>query len=252
VAAHQSTPILRQDLDSDGDGLITFDEMKGGLKRWLAELKADHKKAGSAEEGTKAWETPSPNTPLLPNAGGDIEEQEGDDDDDEEEGEEELTPQQIMRKAAMLLLGGTALVGLFSDPMVDAVSSFSEYSGIPAFFVSFVITPFASNASELVSSLQFAKKRRVKNISLTYSQVYGAVTMNNTMCLGLFLFIVWLRGLDWTFSSEVVTTMASIFALGAVAASRQTFQLYWAAVSFALYPVALALVWFLDYEIGWK
>ena len=30
-------------------------------------------------------------------------------------------PWQIMRKAAVLLLGGTVVVGLFSDPMVDAV-----------------------------------------------------------------------------------------------------------------------------------
>jgi hypothetical protein len=27
--------------------------------------------------------------------------------------------------------------------------------------------------------------------------------MNNTMCLGLFLLVIWYRGLDWDFSSEV-------------------------------------------------
>jgi Ca2+/H+ antiporter len=121
-----------------------------------------------------------------------------------------------MMKAALLLLGGAALVGLFADPMVDAVSNFSKASGVPAFFVSFVVTPFASNASELVSSLQFAMKKKVKNISLTYSQVYGAVTMNNTMCLGLFLLVVWWRDLTWVFSSEVTTTMFAIFALGLI------------------------------------
>ncbi len=30
------------------------------------------------------------------------------------------------------------------------------------------------SASELVSSLQFAKKKKMKSISLTYCQVYGA------------------------------------------------------------------------------
>jgi hypothetical protein len=34
--------------------------------------------------------------------------------------------------------------------------------------------------------------------------VYGAVTMNNTMCLGLFLVVVWYRGLAWNFSAEVI------------------------------------------------
>jgi hypothetical protein len=38
------------------------------------------------------------------------------------------------------------------------------------------VTPFASNASELVSSLKFASGKRRKNISLTFSQVYGAVS----------------------------------------------------------------------------
>ena len=59
----------------------------------------------------------------------------------------------------------------------------------------------ASNASELVSSLHFAAKKRKKNISLTYSQVYGAVTMNNTMCLGLFMIVIHAQGLEWTFTS---------------------------------------------------
>ena len=54
-------------------------------------------------------------------------------------------------------------------------------SGIPPFFVAFVVTPIASTASELVSSLLFAMKRRKRTISLTYSQVYGAISMNNTM-----------------------------------------------------------------------
>jgi hypothetical protein len=43
---------------------------------------------------------------------------------------------QIMRKAALLMLGGSLLVALFSDPLVDSVSNFSKASGVPAFFVS--------------------------------------------------------------------------------------------------------------------
>ena len=78
------------------------------------------------------------------------------------------------------------------------------------------------------------------------------MTMNNTMCLGLFLLVVWHRSLDWTFSSETVTTMASIFALGGFAATRTTFPTFYAFVSLALYPAALALVCYLDYVVGWK
>ena len=46
-----------------------------------------------------------------------------------------------------------------------------QASHIPAFYVAFVVTPYASNASELVSSLIFASRKHKKNISLTFSQV---------------------------------------------------------------------------------
>jgi Ca2+/Na+ antiporter len=65
--------------------------------------------------------------------------------------------------------------------MVDSIGAFSRASGIPPFFVAFVVTPFASNASELLSSIIFARKRHKRNISLTFSQIYGAITMNNTL-----------------------------------------------------------------------
>ena len=40
-----------------------------------------------------------------------------------------------------------------------------------AFYVSFVVTPLCSNASELVSSLIFAAKKKKENISMTFAQV---------------------------------------------------------------------------------
>lgn len=39
------------------------------------------------------------------------------------------------------------------------------------FYISFLITPICSNASELVSSLMFAVKKTKINASLTFSQV---------------------------------------------------------------------------------
>ncbi len=46
-----------------------------------------------------------------------------------------------------------------------------QASGIPPFFVAFVLTPLASNASELLSSLKFAARKRRRNASLTFAQV---------------------------------------------------------------------------------
>ena len=39
--------------------------------------------------------------------------------------------------------------------------------------------------------------------------MYGAVTMNNTMCLGLFLLVVHAKGLQWTYTSEVLVTVGA-------------------------------------------
>jgi hypothetical protein len=51
------------------------------------------------------------------------------------------------------------LVTLFSDPMVDVLSAVGTRTGIPVFYISFVLSPLVSNASELISSIQFAGER---------------------------------------------------------------------------------------------
>jgi Ca2+/H+ antiporter len=43
--------------------------------------------------------------------------------------------------AALLLIGGTAIITIFSDPMVDTLSAFAKTIGISPFYVSFLITP---------------------------------------------------------------------------------------------------------------
>jgi len=43
-----------------------------------------------------------------------------------------------------------------------------------AFYISFVVTPLISNASEIISSVIFAGKKTQKSIVLTYSQVRRA------------------------------------------------------------------------------
>ena len=50
--------------------------------------------------------------------------------------------------------------------------------------------------------------------------------------------------------SQVVTTMSSILALGCFTSSRATFPTYMVFASLAIYPAALALVYFLDYVVG--
>lgn len=82
-------------------------------------------------------------------------------------------------------------------------------------------------------------------------QIYGAVTMNNTMCLGIFLAIVYFRGLLWDFSAEISVIFFATLIMGSVAAVRTTFPLWMAFIGLALYPASIGLVAFLDYVCGW-
>ncbi|KAH7297688.1 hypothetical protein KP509_25G007100 [Ceratopteris richardii] len=157
----------------------------------------------------------------------------------------------LYKESAIYLVLGALLAALFSDPLIDSIQGFSNASRIPPFFVAFVVVPFASNASELFSSIIFAMKKRKRNISLTYSQIYGSVTMNNTLCLGIFLAIVYARGLTWDFSSEVTVVLLNILSVGLIGVSRTTFPLWYAAPVISLYFISLGGVALLDNLLGW-
>jgi Ca2+/H+ antiporter len=81
-----------------------------------------------------------------------------------------VTRPQILTRAGALLAGGVALCVVFSDPLVESLTNLSRASGVPAFAVGFVLTPLASNSSEFVSSLRFAARKRISNMSLTLAQ----------------------------------------------------------------------------------
>lgn len=184
------------------------------------------------------------NDPLL---GGD-----GHDDDDEEPEED---PREHFWKnlciSLALMIGGTAIVGVFSDPMVDTITTLGFLWGIPAFYVSFILTPFCSNASELVASLAFAAKKRVANTSMTYSQLYGAVIMNNTMGLGIFFALIAFRGLEWKYTAETLSILFVILLVGIPASFKKSFSLWWVFGNAPLYPLSIALVYILEQYAHW-
>jgi len=136
---------------------------------------------------------------------------------------------------------GTTLVILFSDGVVTAIDTFATKTSIPNFVVGFVVVPLASNASELVSSLQFAGAKKQKNISVTFSQIYAAVTLNNTLCLGVLLIMVYIRGLKWDYTAEVACILFATWAVGAGTCGT-TIKYGFALFALAVYPISLGLV----------
>jgi len=220
------------------------------------EVQKSHQQASALAIGLKwkkkATENPEA-TPLVKEPS--IQESEEEQKEDEEEEEKEEDPTKNFRlnmlKAILLCIFGTAIVAFFSDPMVDVLSGFAAKVKINPFYISFLITPYCSNASEMISSLIFASKKRKENASVTYSQLYGAATMNNTMCLGIFFALVYFRRLVWAFTAETLSILAVTWIMGAICAFKRDFPLWWIFPVLSLYPFSLFLVWLLEYVADW-
>uniref|UniRef100_A0A7S4BWE1 Sodium/calcium exchanger membrane region domain-containing protein n=1 Tax=Chrysotila carterae TaxID=13221 RepID=A0A7S4BWE1_CHRCT len=147
----------------------------------------------------------------------------------------------IKRRAFRLMALGTALILLFSDPMVDVMSNVGERVGVPSFYVAFVLAPLASNASELIASLNYAAKKTKKTITISLAALEGAACMNNTFCLAIFMGLVFFKRLAWKFCAETLAILFIELAIALIAA--QPTQRTWTAfVAIALFPVSICLV----------
>ncbi|KAI4333869.1 hypothetical protein L6164_018624 [Bauhinia variegata] len=153
-------------------------------------------------------------------------------------------------KAVLLLLLGTGVAAVFADPLVDAVDNFSTATNIPSFFISFVILPLPSS-SKIVSALIFASRKKIRTATLTYSEIYGSVTVSNTLSRAVFLGLVYIRDLTWTFSSQVLIILIVCIIMGSISSFRTTFSLWLCILAYALYPLFRLLVFILKYVAGW-
>ena len=147
----------------------------------------------------------------------------------------------IKSRAAQKLFLGTALVVVFSDPMVDVMSEIGVRTGVPAFYVSFLLAPLASNASELLASMYYAGKKTQTSITISFAALEGAACMNNTFCLAIFMGLVYFKGIAWQYTAE---TLSIVFVQLAVAvfARKGTLTPVDGALILAIYPASVVLV----------
>lgn len=178
---------------------------------------------------------------------------EGEDDEEEEEVPEDflnLGPEQqqsaIKRRAFFMLFMGTALVLLFSDPMVDVLSEVAVRLNVPAFYVSFILAPLASNASEVIASQYYAAKKTRKTITISLTALEGAASMNNTFCLSIFMALIYFRGLAWQYSAETISIILVQFGMGVVTL-RNKMSTMTAFVVLAVFPLSVLFVALLEY-----
>jgi Ca2+/Na+ antiporter len=157
----------------------------------------------------------------------------------------------LLRRAFLSMFIGTLVVVLFSDPMVDVLNNLGTRTGIPAFYVAFVVAPFVSNGSELIASYAYASKKTEKTVTISFATLIGSAAVNNTLVLGIFLFIVVGRNLKWVFTAEVTSiVVAELCMVGVVFVNGRTMKSWIMFGVAAIFPLALVLVFVLENVVG--
>ena len=180
-------------LDPDSSGSIEKDEFTDAVLNYIRE-KVEHPAGDDATRKTRR-----PSMAVSAHAAApDVEEE---DDEEMPEDLQQLSPDEqqvhIKRRAAVMMAIGTALVIVFSDPMVEVMSNMGERLAVPPFYVAFILAPLASNASELLASYNYAGKKTRKTITVALASLEGAACMNNTFCLAIFMALIYFRQLAW-------------------------------------------------------
>jgi len=233
----QTVDELLRDQDANGDGEVSFDE----FVKYLYNFMLDEKKMSNA---------PHFAPPHVRKAA----EEEDDDEEMMPEDLVNLTPTQQLRKilirATWWMSVGSVLILVFSDPMVDCLSEWGNRLNISSFYISFVLAPFASNASELLSAYTYAVKKTERNMTTALSTLVGAACMNNTFVLGIFFALIYVQGLCWKFTAETIAMVVIQWIIGLMAYTSKTQNMVKGVIILLCYPGCLFLVWSLKNWAG--
>ncbi|CAD7930744.1 unnamed protein product [Amoebophrya sp. A25] len=145
---------------------------------------------------------------------------------------------------------GVLLTLVFSDPAVGVMAEIGSRLNMRPFYVSFILAPLASNASELVAAYHYARKKSVKSLTIALSTLEGAACMNNTFCLAIFLFLIFCRGgplnLASRYGPEFLSILAVEVCVAAIALTREVHTMLSAVFILSLFPLSILLVWTME------
>lgn len=220
--------------DTDGNGVISFDEFIGMAFVFIM------------QDSQPSRET------ITRDLAENIHSEEGDGEEEEEVPEDivDLPPDQqqlvIKTRAFIMLAIGTTMVILFSDPMVDVMQEIAVRAHLSPFYVSFILAPLASNASEVIASQYYAAKKTRKTITVSLTALEGAASMNNTFCLSIFMGLIYFRGLAWQYTAETIAIILVEFFM-ALVVQKQVLTALTGWVVLMIFPMSIVLVAALEY-----
>jgi len=243
IDLHEVVPMAEIDAtftkyDTDNDGTINYDEFMSAIYGII--MRRFHRKKLDTLAGEpKNLESISKDDSYMV---------------DEEPSEEEemphefkqLTPAEqkkaILLRSFSMLTMGTAIVLIFSDPMVDVLSEVAVRTNIPPFYVSFILSPMASNASEVIASMYYASKKTRKTISVSLNALEGAASMNNTFCLAIFMGLIYFRGLAWEYTAETISIVVVQLIVGFMVLRSDVMTVTDASIILSLFPLSILFI----------
>ncbi|KAM0017288.1 putative EF-hand domain, sodium/calcium exchanger membrane region, EF-hand domain pair [Helianthus debilis subsp. tardiflorus] len=216
----EATTKLMQDLDTDGDQLIDLQEFIDRFKEWLNNELVPKSPGPTTNTSQQPWERWM--------------------DDGVDKSKWAWT------KAIMLLVLGITMLALLAEPLIHSVQNVSSAVNIPSFFVSFILVPLATNARAAIIAVKTARKGNERTTSLTFSEIYDGVFMNNVLGFSVLLAVIYFRGLAWDFSAEVLVVLIVTIIMGTAASFRSKFPIWTSFVAYLLYPLSLLFVFLLN------
>ncbi|KAK1416722.1 hypothetical protein QVD17_25838 [Tagetes erecta] len=215
----EATDQIMQDLDKSGDQKIDEEEFIDGLKEWLHTSNDDIIPCSPGTETDTSWDW----------------ERWIDDGVDRSSW--------AWTKAIFLLVLGIAMLALLAEPLIHSVQNVASGANIPSFFVSFVLVPLATNARAAISAVQTANQRKERMTSLTFSELYNGVFMNNVLGFSVLLAVIYFRGLTWDFSGEVLAVLTVCVMVGVTTSFRSKLPIWTSFIAYMLYPLSLIFVY---------
>ncbi|PIN25583.1 Ca2+ sensor (EF-Hand superfamily) [Handroanthus impetiginosus] len=147
---------------------------------------------------------------------------------------------------------GIFILTFLGGPLTVSILQLSYAMGLQSFSISFVIVPVAMNARSLMAAIFPASQKSQRTASLTFSEIYSGVIMNNISGLTTLLAIVYAKELTWDFSAEVLTILVVCAIIGILAYSCNTYPLWTCILAFFLYPFSLGFFYFVQVFFNWK
>lgn len=229
-----------RDFDRNGNNMIDEDEFVHGMTKWLNEAirvaKCPDKKKAIDEYDKIKWSEVDKIVYGLENDG-------------------EINYKYLLtwkfNKSVLQVLLGIAILTLCAKPLVISIEDFSNAVGIPPFLVPFVMVPLALNARMAIAAIFPASQKSSKTASLTFSEIYGGVIMNNILGMATLLAVVCIKDLRWNYSAEVLIILVVCSVIGLLAFFSTTYPLWTCLLAFSLYPFSVVLIYLLQSLLGW-